>query len=51
MVSDDGRYRGEADEVFYGQFVEDQKQDVNREIQQRETLHGGWEDRTGDQSM
>jgi hypothetical protein len=50
-VGGDGRYRGEADEVFYGQFVEDQKQDVNREIQQGETLHGGWEDGTGDQSM
>jgi len=37
----DGGYRSEADEVFYGQFVEDQKQDINWEIQERETLHGG----------
>ena len=37
----DTEYRGESDEVFYGQFVEDQKQDIDREIQQREMLHGG----------
>lgn len=37
----DERYRSEADEIFYGQMVEDQKQDINWEIQQREMLHGG----------
>ena len=51
FVGGDGRYRSEADEVFYGQFVEDQKQDINREIQQREGLHGWWEEGGGDQLM
>ena len=27
-----GGYRSETDEVFYGQFVKDQKQDINGEI-------------------
>ena len=34
-----GRYRREVDEVFYRQFVEDQKQYINRKVQQREMLH------------
>ena len=43
VVVDYERYRSETEEVFYGQLVEDQEQDINWEIQQRETLHGGWE--------
>ena len=47
----DGGYRSEAEEVFYGQLVEDQKEYIDWEIQQRETLHGGWEEGVIDQSI
>jgi len=40
LMCGDGRYRSDADEVFYRQFVEDQEQYINREVQQREMLHG-----------
>ena len=33
------RYRNEANKIIYGQFIEDQKQDVSWEIQQREMVH------------
>jgi len=32
-MNGDGRYRGEANDVFYRQLIEDQKENINRKIQ------------------
>lgn len=41
------RYRNEANKIVYGQLIEDQKQNISWEIQQREMLHERQEEGDG----